>query len=236
MAFVAGKNARIISGTLPWSGYCNQTDLSITPNTTDTTVLTSSGKESIPTLNEGKLSLAGFVEVTTEDPYAAALPLATSGDVFSFAPAGFALGNVVYVVQTNATSYPIAASVDKAVAFKLDVITTGTLDHGQSLADLAQIGTTTTGSSYDNTAATANGGASMLHVTQYAGITNVIVKVQHSVDNSSWADLVTHTTATTTTSERAVVAPATTVRRYLRSVATVSGAGTVTFQHSFCRR
>jgi hypothetical protein len=61
------------------------------------------------------------------------------------------------------------------------------------------------------------------------------VKVQHSANNSTWADLVTFATVTAVGAEHAVVAPATTVNRYLR--ATWSGTFTsATFAVAFARR
>jgi NAD/NADP transhydrogenase alpha subunit len=54
--------------------------------------------------------------------------------------------------------------------------------------------------------------------------------VQHSVNGSVWADLVTFAQVTTTpTKERVVVAAGTTVNRYLRGNWTKGGAGSPSY-------
>ena len=59
----------------------------------------------------------------------------------------------------------------------------------------------------------------------------------HSVDGvSAWATLVTFATVTAVTAERVVVAPGTTVRRYLRVVDDVTGAGSISRGITFARR
>ena len=64
----------------------------------------------------------------------------------------------------------------------------------------------------------------------------VVGKIQHSTDNSSWADLATFTTVTAVTSQQVVVAAATTVNRYTRALATITGVGTMTYAVTFARR
>jgi hypothetical protein len=76
-----------------------------------------------------------------------------------------------------------------------------------------------------------------MHVTAFSGLTNNIVTIEHSVDGAtSWNTLVTFATYTGITSERVVVAAGTTVRRYLRVVDNVTGAGSTTRAVAFARR
>lgn len=76
----------------------------------------------------------------------------------------------------------------------------------------------------DNGALTSNGGAAYLQVGAYSGLTNVVVKIQHSVDASAWVDLVTFTTVTSgRQAQRVVVAG--TVNRYLSITSTKTGTG-----------
>ena len=84
----------------------------------------------------------------------------------------------------------------------------------------------------------AKGGAGYLQVTAGATFTNFVGKVQHSVDNSSWADLVTFADTTTdfSTAQRVATATATTaVRRYLAFDGNVTGAGSITVFAGFAR-
>jgi hypothetical protein len=78
-----------------------------------------------------------------------------------------------------------------------------------------------------------------VHVTVNTRSTTSVVKIAHSADNSTFADLVTFTTVGigATTSERSLVATGTTVNRYLRAVNTLAaGSGSITYQVSFARR
>jgi hypothetical protein len=67
---------------------------------------------------------------------------------------------------------------------------------------------------------------------------STVCKVQHSADNSTWADLQAFTSVATTivTAERIKVANGTTVNRYLRAVATPAGTGSFTYHINFARQ
>lgn len=85
-------------------------------------------------------------------------------------------------------------------------------------------------------ASTVNGGAGYQAISAFSGFTGVVGKVQHSVDNSVWADLVTFTNVTAgPVAERIVVAAGTTVNRYTRHIGTVTGAGSITPFAGFSR-
>ena len=75
-----------------------------------------------------------------------------------------------------------------------------------------------------------------MHVTAFSGFTTATVKIQHSTDASSWADLITFTAFTGATWERKAVANGTTVNRYVRAVTDVTGTGTTTFLVAFAPR
>ena len=141
--------------------------------------------------------------------------------------------------MAKTTSYEVSSPVGDVVSVSYDAQSDGGIDQGVSLAALASVSATTTGSSHDNSASSANGGVAQLHVTANTWSANTTLKVQHSADNSTWADLATFTVVATTvkTSERVIVTSGTTVNRYLRAVATLSaGTGAITYQISFARR
>ncbi len=85
--------------------------------------------------------------------------------------------------------------------------------------------------SHDGGASSANGGRANLHILAITGTWTV--KIQHSSDNSTWADLVTFTSATTTGAETKTVTG--TVNRYLRAVHTEDVAGSLTYVVGFAR-
>jgi hypothetical protein len=77
-------------------------------------------------------------------------------------------------------------------------------------------------------AKTTNGGAGFISCSALAlgGYTDLSVKIQHSVDNAVWVDLVTFTPITAIRgAERVAVAPGTTVNRYLSAIWAFTGAG-----------
>lgn len=83
---------------------------------------------------------------------------------------------------------------------------------------------------------TVNGGAAYINLSQFAGLTSLAGKVQHSTDNSSWSDLAGASFAAITggpgtdpnCAQRVAVAAGTTINRYTRAVLTFTGGGTVT--------
>lgn len=82
-------------------------------------------------------------------------------------------------------------------------------------------------------ASTVNGGVGYAQCTQYSGITNVVLKIRHSPDDVTYADLITFTTITAIGGQRATVSG--TVDRYLCSTGTITGAGSVTVFSGFSR-
>jgi hypothetical protein len=84
----------------------------------------------------------------------------------------------------------------------------------------------------------AGGGAGYQQVTAGSGFTNFVGKIQHSVDGSTWADLVTFADTTTDyhNGQRVATATVTTqVSRYLSFVGNVTGAGSLTVMAGFSR-
>ena len=119
---------------------------------------------------------------------------------------------------------------------------TGELEEPIILAALAARTTAgnTEAASIDNGADTLVGGAGYLGVTALTlgGYTNLVVKVRHSDDNSTFADLLTFTAATGIVGERKAVSAATTVQQYLAISWAWTGAGSgqsATFTVAFAR-
>jgi hypothetical protein len=99
---------------------------------------------------------------------------------------------------------------------------------------------TINGTSVDNGAATSNGGILHVHAqnSSLADLSDASVTLQHSVDGSTWVDLLTNVQLDGVAENEAIavaVAAGTTVRRYLRAVPTTSG-GIAFIQTAFARR
>lgn len=81
----------------------------------------------------------------------------------------------------------------------------------------------------DNGALTAYGAQAYYQLTAFTG-TDITVKIQHSADNATWADLVSFTQATTANQfQRVVVANTTTVNRYVQATAVTTGGFTTAY-------
>lgn len=82
-------------------------------------------------------------------------------------------------------------------------------------------------------ASTVNGGVGYAQCSAFSGLTNVVLKIRHSPDDVTYADLVTFATITAKGGQRVAVSG--TVDRYLCSTGTVTGTGSATVFSGFCR-
>lgn len=87
--------------------------------------------------------------------------------------------------------------------------------------------------SVDNSASSSNGGSGYLQVTAFSGFTDVVYKIRHSADDSTYADLITFTTVTAIGAERKTVSG--TVNRHLLVSGDVTGTGSATAMVGFYR-
>ena len=241
MAFIHGKSAQILHGAYNLSSFLNDASASADVEVAETTAFGSSAKTYIVGLKDGTVSASGMFDgaaSATDEVLSASIGSDTLAPV-TIGYDGTTLGNRVTILKAKTTSYEVSTPVGDVVAVSYSAQADGGLDQGVSLAALASVSATTTGSSHDNSASSANGGVAQLHVTANSRDADATIKVQHSADNLTFADLATFTVVATTvtTSERVIVASGTTVNRYLRAVNTLaSGTGSITYQVSFARR
>ena len=239
MAFVHGKNGRLLLDDMALSGYLKGWEHSTEREMADVTIEGDGGHKFIPGLDSGSLSLDGVFDntaaATGQDATLNTALGASSASVITAAPEGFALGKRVIPISARESNYANSSPVGDAVTFAASWMSEGEVDVGVALHDLTAETATGNGSSVDNTVSSANGGVANLHVTVASAADSLTVKVQHSPDNSVWADLITFTAATTTTAERLSVAG--TVDRYTRATRTISGTDpSFTYAVAFARR
>lgn len=174
------------------------------------------------------------------DQYLSTILGSATNSVMTVLPEGPSIaGGSAKLVPGLESEYSVTAPVNDVVSISATVMSNGNIDNGRVLtANNAASGTVNV-TAVDNGAATTNGGVAHLHVTANTRNGTCVVKVQHSSDNTTFADLVTFTTVgtSTTTSERVVVATGTTVNRYVRAQITPAGStGAVTTTVAFARR
>jgi len=233
--------ARVAVGLLNASGYARGYSVSKSTEVLDTTVLTDTAKTSIPGRTEGSFSIDMLLDnATTANSQIDVFtdwPASTTAYPLTLAPAGFAADSLALLVNGWETDLSTSSAVGDVVAASASGIATGGVDAGVMVEDFTAITEDTEGTARNNGAATANGGVAHLHVSAYSGLDDDVITIEHSVNGStSWATLVTFATVTGVTSERVEVAPATTVRQYLRVVDNVTGTGSVTRAVAFSRR
>jgi hypothetical protein len=242
MAFVHGKNTKVLIADADLSGYFRDSTMSANMDMADTSVYGNVYKTYLQGLGEASISLSGLFDGAEDavDEKLHALIGTDATTAISIAPNGFAVGARVFAMGAAQSSYEISSPVSDVVslsaAFSSKTNTGG--KSGVSLSPLTAVTATANGTAVDNLEATTNGGYGVLHVTAVSGTTPTnTVKIQHSSDNSVWADLVTFTALTTlTTSEVVAVAAGTTVNRYLRAQYTIAGTTpSYTFHVNFAR-
>lgn len=241
MAFIHGKSAVVLQNEFNLSTYFNDISISRSIETAETTAFGASAKAYIVGLIDGTLSLSGMFDGSANaiDAEMTDVLGVNAGAVISASVSGVTtIGTRMISTTGKLTSYEVTAPVGDVVSANAEFQADDGIGNAVSLAALGAITTTTTGTSVDNGASSANGGFATLHVTANTMNNSTVCKVQHSADNSTWADLQTFTSVATTivTAERIKVANSTTVNRYLRAVATPAGAGSFTYHINFARQ
>ncbi|WP_427422660.1 hypothetical protein [Lysinibacillus fusiformis] len=236
MARGHGKDSRVLVNATHMSGhisgwtYEHRRALSTVAN------LLSDGDQFLPGLLAGRVALVGNYDYDagTIGPVIDTAEQTTDGLLTTICPFGLTVGKFAFIAAGNLSAREVTASVTDAVRINAE----GTPNDGVDIGFLLHAVTAETAdgqaTSVDNTASSANGAVASLHVTAFAGLTSAVLKVQHSTDNSSWADLITFTTATGTTWERKTATG--TINRYLRAWWDVTGTGSITFAIAAARR
>lgn len=209
----------------------------------DTTVLGDTWTQNATTgLKKGSVSQDGFFDDAVGAINEALCDLENTRQVLLLAHEGNVAGKKAFgCAGSFAATYDRGMSIAEFHKATATHTVTGELEEPRILAALAARTTAgnTEAASIDNAALTSLGGAGYLGVTALAlgGYTNLVVKVRHSSDNVTFADLLTFTAATGIVGERKAVA-AGTVNRYLAISWAWTGAGTgqsATFTVAFAR-
>jgi hypothetical protein len=201
------------------------------------------GAKFVPGLMSGSLALRGPQDNDEAAGLTAEIHAAIGVDNSFLAtclPDGVAIGKPAFFVVGDPSEYAIDAAVADAVGYTLTAQADDSVDMGYVIHALGAETADGNGTAVDRgdspLTPTTHGAAVAIHVTAYSGLTSAAIKVQHSTDNSIWADLVAFTSVTAIGSERKLVADGTTVNRYLRVVTDVTGTGSVTFLVSVAPR
>lgn len=248
MAFSHGSSGRFFAGGQDLSQATKTVTVSGMADVADRTGLSYTNKLYINGLADAKISGQGFYRgtagselaaVSSDEHYSAFF----GGSVVSFThyPAGCAIGSYGVSVTGPETDVEFSTPVDDVAAFTVGGQSTYGLDrvvshYNHGTADATTFTASGTATVVDNGASSTNGAAGVLHFFRLSAGT-AVVKIQHSSDNSTFADLVTFSNVVAATSERVCerVAVTGTVNRYTRCVYTITG-GTAVFHAALARK
>jgi len=230
-----GKSTGVLFDEYDLSPYFNQVNASRQIQTVTTTNFASAGKkEYIAGVESGSISIQGLwdgaaaaVDVILDTAIAAE-------SVITVCPQGYdTIGNKAVMLKGENVSYQIRSTTTDAVR----IVAGGTADGGVRTAGvvLQPLATKTVvvnNASVDGSASSAFGGVGHLHVTVFSG-TSGTVNIEHSANDSAWANLITFASVTGVTSQRLAVTG--TVNRYLRFAVTADVFTSMTVFASFAR-
>lgn len=236
MSFVAGTSGKVVANEVQLSAYVSGWSATHRRAVSEVTCLPDSGARFVPGLLGGAVNLQGFFDsdagaINDEVTSTAGV---NNGLLVTILPEGWTVGNVAFTAVTDLENYTVSSTVSEAVGVAVDGMPDDGVDWGVVLHGLTAETADASATSVDNGSSSTGGAVAALHVTAYSGLTNAVVTVEHSTNNSVWSTLITFSTATATTSERKTVTG--TVNRYVRATVDVTGTGSVTPLVAFARR
>jgi len=161
---------------------------------------------------------------------------------FAYSPFGDSTGGVALCGKTAQNNHSINASKSDIVRLPIGVVGTDEFDLCDIVRALAVQSVSPSAYITGPVGGSTNGGAGYLIVTAVGAGATLTVTIGHSTNHIDWSNLVTFEAVTPATlesvaSQQVVVAPLTTVNRYLRAEWTLTGgAATATFFVAFGRR
>jgi len=239
MSFRHGRNTRVLFADQDISSYLNEVSGSQTLETAETSTFGSNAKTYVVGQNDATISFSGMFD-GEEDAIAEIFQDVIDNDS---TPAitlaydnGLGVGNRCSIAEAKQTGFDVSAPIGDVVSLSGEFQVTDGIRQAVLLAAETTDSSSSDGTAVDNSESTAIGARANLHVTANSSDDATTIKVQHSADNSTWADLITFTSvpATTTTSETVSVSG--TINQYLRAQSTLAGSGDITYSLSISRR
>lgn len=246
--FIHGKNTAVYIDEFDLTSYFTDSSVTLNNDVAETTAYGDTNKSYLLGIRSGTLSLSGMWSADTDgsDEELQALLGNATTPILTIREGAAAIGSRAIIAQANETSYAITNPVADIATVTADFECTPNqvsnltfaLAGGVQLTAGASIAHGSLGnlSSVDNSASSANGGAGTLHVPTNTVGGNTTIKIQHSANNSTWADLISFTVVGSSAKTSEIKAVSGTVNRYLRATASTAGSsGSITFMVAFAR-
>ena len=247
MAFKHGRNYAVLVDNYDLSAYFNDASISHTTETSETTTFGAASfkKTYIRALSDSVVSLSGLYDPTaTSGPDVVLNTMVTSDSAASLTivPEGLTDGNRCMLGKGLLTSYEVTGSVGDAVSDSADFQADAGVFHGWLHESGAQSANSSTvsGTAIDLSSAfattTTNGYAATLHVTSNIHTNSASAKIQHSSDNSVWADLLLFANVAKSATSGQFTAGTGTINQFTRSVITFQGTASAVINIGFARK
>lgn len=227
--FIHGKSAVVYQDGNDLTGYLRSISNSAEVEAAESTTFADDDKTYVPGLGDATLSAEGLFD-STFDGNLQTITGSGTKSVWSVYPGGDAIGSAGRGYSLDITSAERSADIGDVVMVSVEGQSSVGTERLMSHKELAQVTTSGTATVVDNGGSSASGGVAYLHATAASG--TVVVKIQHSTDNITFADYLTVGTVTAAGALRA--SGTGTVNRYTRLVYTAT-SGTATFVCGFGR-
>jgi len=235
MSRIHATKSRVLANEYAISCDLNGFGLTHSRQMAEVTSLCDDGTRFIPGQLSGSLTLRGYFDSTTGSFYTEARDAVGVDDGFqATVMIGTSVGSPAFLTVSDLSEFTVDASHTDAVTTQITGMPDNGVDWGVVLHGPVSEDSTDDESSVDEFVPSSNGGVAHLHVTDFDAITDLVVEVEHSTDDSNWSTLVTFSTATGTTFERRTVSG--TINRYVRASWTITGTGGTTFVVALARR
>jgi hypothetical protein len=237
--FRHGKKTAVLLNGTNMSPFLNEATTTTEIETAETTTFGDQDKTYIIGLSDGTISTSGLFDSTAGASNDVLTGLINQEDnTFTVLPEGVTAGSPAILANGQMTSYEVSSPVGDVISISAEVQADGGLLHGVALTGLLNTGSASaTTTEINNGSSTVNGALFNLHLTANNRDGSATIKVQHSSDNSTYADLVTFTAVSASVTGGESITSTGTVNQYLRTLSNLAGAsGSVTYNVSAARR
>ena len=237
--FRHGKHTVVLSNEFDLSPYLSSASDSNSVDTIETTTFGAAQRTYVVGHKDGSVSFEGMWDGTPEaidEIFTIALS-DEDGAIITIGTEGSAVGRRARLLKAKQTSYEVSSPLTDVVAISGEATADEGLSYGSILAAISAGTASFTGAAVDNGASTPNGCVAHLHATANTRDGASTIKVQHSVDNSTWVDLITFSNVATSTATAQRSTTTGTVQRYVRAIGTIGGStGSITLTVALARR
>lgn len=237
--FRHGKNTVVLSNHYDLSPYLSSATDSNSVDTIETTTFGAEQRTYVVGHKDGSVSFEGMWDGTANaiDQLLSEALGSDAGSILTVATEGAVAGRRARLLEAKETSYEVSSPLTDVVAISAEVTADGGLAYGYLLAALKNANASFISTGIDNGIPTQNGCVAHIHVPANTRDGVSTIKVQHSLDNTTWVDLITFSNVATSTATSQRSTTTGTVQRYVRAIGTIGGgAGTITLTVALARR